>query len=170
LNHDFETPGIWRRMACWPYEGLLLFAVLFIGDYLLDSLSQSRHGLDKRDLRQLFLFVLLGIYFVWFWSKGQTLPMKTWHIRLVDRDGAPVSQLRALARYLLSWLWLLPPLMAYALGVGLIETLVLVPAWIAIWAILSRFHPQQQFWHDAWAGTRLVTSLSVDRVPTETRT
>jgi hypothetical protein len=22
---------------------------------------------------------------------------------------------------------------------------------------LARFHPQRQFWHDAWAGTRLVT-------------
>jgi hypothetical protein len=25
-----------------------------------------------------------------------------------------------------------------------------------VWALLSRFHPQQQFWHDALAGTRLV--------------
>lgn len=160
MNHDFKTPGIWRRLACWLYEGMLLFAVLFLGDYLLDSLSQSRHGLDRRDLRQLFLFVLLGVYFVWFWSKGQTLAMKTWNIRIVDRDGAPVSQLRALARYVLSWLWLLPPLAAYAFGLGLIETLVLVPAWVAVWAILSRFHPQQQFWHDAWAGTRLVTNIA----------
>jgi hypothetical protein len=24
--------------------------------------------------------------------------------------------------------------------------------------LLSRFHAQKQFWHDAWAGTRLVTS------------
>jgi hypothetical protein len=22
--------------------------------------------------------------------------------------------------------------------------------------LLSRLHPQRQFWHDAWAGTRLV--------------
>ena len=35
---------------------------------------------------------------------------------------------------------------------------MLVLGWIAIWAILSRFHPQGQFWHDAWAGTALVTA------------
>ena len=36
------------------------------------------------------------------------------------------------------------------------EVLVLLGGWVAMWAILSRFHPAQQFWHDAWAGTRLV--------------
>ncbi|MNT72663.1 hypothetical protein D3C72_2112890 [compost metagenome] len=28
--------------------------------------------------------------------------------------------------------------------------------WIAVWALLSRFHPQRQFLHDVLAGTRLV--------------
>jgi hypothetical protein len=28
--------------------------------------------------------------------------------------------------------------------------------WVAFWGLLSRLHPQRQFWHDAWAGTRLV--------------
>jgi hypothetical protein len=36
------------------------------------------------------------------------------------------------------------------------EYVVLAIGWVAIWAVLSRFHPQRQFWHDAWAGTRLV--------------
>ena len=27
---------------------------------------------------------------------------------------------------------------------------------VLFYALLSRFHPQRQFWHDAWAGTRLV--------------
>ena len=35
-------------------------------------------------------------------------------------------------------------------------TLMLVLGWVAVWALLSRFHPLQQFWHDAWAGTRLI--------------
>ena len=30
-------------------------------------------------------------------------------------------------------------------------------------ALLARFHPQRQFWHDAWAGTRLVTSKPMSR-------
>jgi uncharacterized RDD family membrane protein YckC len=144
-------------MACWLYEGMLLFGVVFIADYLLSSLSQTRDARDNRLLQQLFIFVVLGIYFGWFWSKGQTLAMKTWHIRVVDRLGQPITQMRAVWRYVLSWLWFLPPLALLApFKLNAPSVMVLTLGWIAIWAILSRFHPQGQFWHDAWAGTRLV--------------
>jgi uncharacterized RDD family membrane protein YckC len=155
------APGLLRRMACWLYEGLLIFGVVFIAGYLFSTLSQTRHALDNRHGLQAFLFVVFGIYFTWFWSKGQTLAMKTWNIRLVDRQGRPVTQARALGRYVLSWLWFLPPLAvipSFSLSAG--ETTVIVTGWILVWAILSRFHPEQQFWHDALAGTRLVTTPS----------
>lgn len=153
------APPLSRRMACWLYEGMLLFGVVFIAGYLFSSLSQTRHALDNRHLQQGFLFVVFGIYFAWFWSKGQTLAMKTWHIRLVDRAGRPLSQGRALVRYSLSWLWFLPPLAVggvYDLPPG--ELSVIVVGWILVWALLSRFHPQRQFLHDALAGTRLIHS------------
>lgn len=155
------APQLWRRMACWLYEGLLLFGVVFVADYLFSTLSQTRHALDNRHLQQAFLFVVLGVYFAWFWSKGQTLAMKTWHIRVVDRHGRPLTQGRALGRYVLSWLWFLPPLAAmspFTLNAG--EITVLVSGWIAVWALLSRLHPQGQFMHDALAGTRLVDARS----------
>ena len=147
-------------MACWAYEGILLFGVVFISGYLFGTLSQTRNAMDNRHALQAFLFVVFGIYFTWFGAKGQTLAMKTWHIRLVDIAGRPVTQLRALGRYVLSWVWFLPPLMAvqpFALNTG--ETIVIVLGWVAVWAVLSRFHPRRQFWHDALAGTRLVSSL-----------
>ncbi len=152
------TPGLWRRMACWLYEGLLMFGVVFLAGYLFSSLSQTRHAMDNRHALQAFVFVVFGIYFVWFWSKGQTLAMKTWNIRVVDVQGHALTQRRAVARYFLSWLWFLPPLALAAifkLPGG--EAGVITLGWVAIWAILSRFHPQRQFWHDALAGTRLVT-------------
>lgn len=146
-------------MACWLYEGMLLFGVVFIASYLFSALSQTRHALDNRPLQQAFLFVVLGIYFAWFWSKGQTLAMKTWHIRVADRTGQPLTQRRALLRYVLSWLWFLPPLAAIApFGLPGAESTVIVLGWVLVWALLSRFHPSQQFWHDALAGTRLIDS------------
>ena len=155
-----STPTAWRRMACWLYEGMLLFGVLFIADYLFDALSQSRHALTLRPLRMGFLFVVLGIYFTWFWHKGQTLAMKTWHIRVVDAQGRALTQPRALARYVLSWLWVLPPLaLTYALGLGGRDLAVLFPGWVVFYALLSRLHTQRQFLHDALAGTRLVHHL-----------
>jgi uncharacterized RDD family membrane protein YckC len=151
------APGLARRMACWTYEGMLLFAVLFISAYLFSTLSQTRHALDNRHQQQAFLFVVLGIYFTWFWAKGQTLAMKTWRIRLVDRMGKPVTQVRALLRYILSWLWFLPALAVMApFNLSGAESVVLLFGWVAIWALLSRFNPQQQFWHDTLAGTRLI--------------
>ena len=159
MQNDPSTPGLWPRMASWFYEGILLFGVGFVADYLLDTLSQSRHGLKNRELRLVFLFVVFGIYFVWFWAKGQTLAMKTWHIKLVDHHGQAVTQVRALVRYCLSWIWFLPPLAASAMvGTTVQETALLLAGWIVFWALLSRLHPRGQFWHDALAGTQLVRS------------
>jgi len=146
-------------MACWAYEGMLLFGVLFIAGYLFGTLTQTRNAMDNRHGLQAFLFLIFGIYFVWLWSKGQTLAMKTWNIRLVDVQGRPVSQARALLRYLLSWIWLLPSLsLVWLLGLPAAGLVALVLGWVAIYATLSRFHPQRQFWHDALAGTRLISS------------
>lgn len=165
MNHpatapmDLTAPSLWRRMACWLYEGMLMFGVVFIAGYLFSTLTQTRHALDNRHELQAFLFLVFGIYFTWFWHKGQTLAMKTWHIRVVDTQGRPLTQARALWRYVLSWMWFLPPLFGGLLaGLPAVEITVLMAGWVAIWAILARFHPQRQFWHDAWAGTRLISS------------
>jgi uncharacterized RDD family membrane protein YckC len=158
------TPSLKRRMACWMYEGLLMFGVVFLAGYLFGTLTQTRHALDNRHALQIFLFLIFGIYFAWFWAKGQTLAMKTWNIRILSAAGQPISQGRALWRYVLSWIWFLPPLALiapFSLSTG--ETVVLVLGWVSVWALLSRFHPRQQFWHDAWAGTRLVSSLPLSR-------
>lgn len=156
---DATAPSLPRRMACWLYEGVLLFGVVFIAGYLFSALTQTRHALDNRHAQQAFLFVVLGIYFTWFWHKGQTLAMKTWHIRVVDRFGRPLTQARALWRYVLAWLWFLPPLAAREwFALPAVEVAVLLGGWIAVWALLARFHPQRQFWHDALAGTCLIDS------------
>ena len=155
---QLQTPGLARRMACWVYEGILMFGVVFIFGYLFGTLTQTRHALDNRHALQAFLFLIFGIYFVWLWSRGQTLAMKTWNICIVDKAGRVISQRRALLRYGLSWLWLLPPLGAvapFSLPAG--EVVVVVLGWVAVWAVMSRFHPEQQFLHDAMAGTRLVS-------------
>lgn len=158
------TPGLMRRMACWLYEGILMFGVVFIAGYLFSTLSQTRHAMDNRHALQAFLFVIFGIYFVWFWGKGQTLAMKTWDIRVVDLHGKAISQARAAARYALSWLWLLPALAVAAwFGLSGPQSVVITLGWVAVWAVLSRFHPQQQFLHDALAGTRLISSKPMSR-------
>lgn len=155
------APALWRRMACFLYEGVLLFGVVAIAGLSYAVLTDQRHALQGRLGLQALLFVLIGAYFSWFWSHGgQTVAMKAWHIRLVRSDGAALSIRRALCRYLLAWMWFVPALLALwwadaadsgaviaALGIG-----------VGAYAALTALGPDRQFWHDAACGTRLVDS------------
>ena len=140
------------------YEAVLLFGVVFFAGYLYSTLLQQRHALMMRNGLQAWLFCVLGIYFIWFWSHGgQTLPMKTWRIRVMDNDGQPLMAWRALGRYLASWMMFLPGLVLTELIQAKGWLLVLLPTLnLLIWAILPIFLKEHQFLHDKMAGTRLV--------------
>jgi uncharacterized RDD family membrane protein YckC len=129
------TPSRWRRFACMMYEAILLFGVLFTAEYLFDTLTQSKHALALREWRQLWLFVVIGVYFIISWRLGgQTLAMKTWGIRLVDRDGSKIGPGKSLLRYVLCW-----PVTLTGLGF--------------LWTLVDR---DRQFPHDRLLGTRLI--------------
>lgn len=153
------TPSRLRRFACMTYEGVLLFGVIFIASYLFDTLTQSRSGLAWRHTRQAILFLAIGLYFLASWRRtGQTLPMKTWHIRLTDRVGQPVGTARLLLRYVLLWpLPLASALLIRALaqvtGWPSVDLLiVLAPYSLFVWTWVD---PQGQFLHDRLLGTEL---------------
>jgi uncharacterized RDD family membrane protein YckC len=145
-------------MASWLYEGFLLFAISLVAALVFSVAVDMRNAMDaRRWLLQGFLALVFAVYFSYLWSKGQTLPMKTWRIAIVDRHGRRVTQGRALLRYVYCSIWFAAPLAAYSSGrFSLRELAVIAAGWVAVWALLSRFHPERQFWHDAWAGTRLV--------------
>jgi len=157
---DLAVPGLKRRLACFVYEGVLLFGVVMMAGLAYGIATQQQHALIGTAGLQIFTFLVLGLYFVFLWSRtGQTLAMQTWHIRLVTRDGQPVRPLRALCRYLLSWLWFLPALAMVGLsglkGSGV--TFAALLTGVLAYAALAWLHPQRQFWHDAVCGTRLIT-------------
>src|SRR6478672_457133 len=152
------TPSVKRRLASMLYEAMLLFGVLFIAGWLFSTLLQQRHALYLRGALQDWLFLVLGLYFVWFWThRGQTLAMKTWRIKVVDKQGDELPAWRAIVRYLLSWLWVVPGLaLAWVLDAKS-WLLVLIPsANVLLWALAAFIDPQRQFLHDRIAGTRLV--------------
>lgn len=152
-----ETPSPLRRLACMVYETLLLSGVVFAAGFLFSILTQTRNALDNRLGMQIFLFVVLGGYFAWFWSKGQTLAMKTWHLHLQDESGQLISQNRAITRYLSAWVWITPPvLMASLLGAEPKATIAMAVIWIGIWFMLCYTRQDRQFLHDVWSGTKLV--------------
>jgi uncharacterized RDD family membrane protein YckC len=131
-----RAPGIARRLASALYDLLLVVALLFIATFpFLAFFGDSVFGWRRHAL-QAWVLVVPGAYFVWFWVHGgQTLPMKTWHIRLVRADGQSVRVLRGIHRYVLALLGLA------ALGLGF------------AWALFDR---DRQFLHDRLAGTALI--------------
>jgi uncharacterized RDD family membrane protein YckC len=153
------APSIRRRLAAWIYEGVLLFGVVMLAGLFYGVLTQQRHALKGAFGLQIFLFVALGLYFVFFWTRhGQTLPMRTWHIRLVMAGGGAVKPWRAALRYALAWLWFVPALAtlwASGLRSGGATTALLV-AGVLAYAALARLRPDRQFWHDVVCGTRLI--------------
>jgi len=154
------TPELLRRLACFVYEGVLLFGVVMAAGLVYSLATRQRHALVGLHGMQAFVFFVVGAYFTWFWSHGgRTLAMQTWHIRLVSADGRPVSWQRALCRYLLAWLWFLPALAAvYGSGLkGAAPTFAALAAGVLAYAALTRLRPDRQFLHDALCGTRLVT-------------
>lgn len=137
------------------YEAMLLFGVLFISDWLFSTLLQQRHALQFRHAGQIWLFFVLGLYFVWFWTHGgQTLAMKTWRIRLVGNNGKRISIVRAIGRYLLAWLWLLPGFaLAWAVQAKTWALILIPVANVALLAATVFLDPKRQFLHDRIAGT-----------------
>jgi uncharacterized RDD family membrane protein YckC len=148
------------------YESMLLFAVVFISGWLFSTLLQQRHALYLRNGLQDWLFLVLGLYFVWFWThSGQTLAMKTWRIRLMTREGHAVTTKRAIARYFLAWCWIFPGLAAAWLLGAKNWSLAFIPAAnVILWALTIYLDPGRQFLHDRMAGTKVVR---VDDEPTK---
>ena len=154
------TPGLRRRLAAMLYEAVVLFGVLMVSGLLFSTLTNQRNALQGRVELQVFLFGMLGLYFAWFWvHSGQTVAMKTWHVRLVRQDGRPLSWPNAVARYALSWLWFLPALgvaAALHLHTSSAYTLTML-AGVILYAALTQVLPDRQFLHDRLCKTRLVT-------------
>jgi uncharacterized RDD family membrane protein YckC len=164
LNNQ-NTPTLKSRLASMVYESMLLFGVVFVTGFLFSYLAGQRHALYLRHFLQGWLLFVLCAYFIWFWTHGgQTLAMKTWRMRLVAADGGPVTAGRALYRFLLSWLWILPGLaLAWLLGAKT-WMLIWIPALnMLLWAMGARLDPQRQFLHDRIAGTRLVVAEEAPR-------
>ena len=148
-------------MASFVYEGLLLFGIGLIPGAigaLFVALTGHTHPLQSDSVLRLIGFGLYAIYFSWFWSaRGQTLPMQTWHIRVVTRFGGRLSQARALLRFVASCAWVAPASLVAALNHWTRwQAVGAVGVGIVAYALLALLRPDRQFWHDAVCGTRLI--------------
>lgn len=133
---NFAPPGIGRRLSSMLYEGLVVFSILLIG-FLLPQIVLSGFGMvfSSKGL-WLHVFLLLMAYFVWCWTHGgQTLPMKTWKLRITGESGGKPRLLQAVLRYMAAW----PSILLGGVGI--------------LWAFIDK---DKQFLHDRIAGTKII--------------
>jgi uncharacterized RDD family membrane protein YckC len=125
-----------RRLGSLCYEALLVAAILFVAGWTFLIFEHALPAALARLFLQFYLLAVTAAYFIFCWTRsGQTLPMKTWHIRVVAQNGTAVSTAQAARRYL------------YA-----IASIALCGAgfW---WALADR---DGRFLHDRLAGTKIV--------------
>jgi uncharacterized RDD family membrane protein YckC len=129
-------PSILTRLAAMVYELLLVTAVVFVASFIVLPFVGELKAAWQRHFFQVWILLVLFVYFAAFWLRsGQTLAMKTWRIRLVNRDGGRISLRQAAGRFILALLGLMLG------GTGF------------IWALFDR---DRQFLHDRLMGTRLI--------------
>jgi len=143
------------------YEAVLLFGLVFVVSFSLLALTGWTYPLrpQQRWVLQALLFVAVGIYFVYCWIRsGQTLAMKSWRLRVVDRNGALLTPLRAALRYLLAWSLFAPGLAYAALtGAGIAANLLALLIGLLAMVALARFDRDGQLLHDRLLGSRVVS-------------
>ncbi len=162
--HALPSPQFWRRVSCCLYEQLVLLGVIAL-TFLVPNLGLGiLFGVSLPSwLTFLYLYAVLALYFVWYWTKsGQTLAMQTWRIRLIGSDGHTLSRRQALWRYVFGSLWILPCiLLQWILHLEkwqIIEMLFAVALffWPLSIYLDRRSRLQRQSLPDRFAGTRLV--------------
>ena len=130
------APSLFKLGACLIYEALVVIALsLAVTTMFVLSLGEATAGV-KRYLLQLFLWLTVGVYFVWCWQKkGQTLAMQTWQLKLLNQEAQLLPLKAAMVRYVLASL----SLMVFGLGF--------------LWAIVDR---DRLFLHDRLLKNKII--------------
>lgn len=143
---DAPPAALWRRFPAMLYDLLPLLGLWIVGaalwmlafhggDDLQRLATAVRNPLD-RALRDAWLLLLTGAYFVVSWQRvGATIGMRAWKLRVVDAAGARLGWRLGALRFVLALVSL-----AFA-GAGF---------WMA-W-----FDAERRTFHDRVCGTRVV--------------
>ncbi len=151
-----------RRLAALLYESLLVAGLVLLLAALFPGAATGTLSRVARTAMFASLVVAVCGYFVWLWSRGQTLAMKAWRLHLVDDAGRAIGWRRALARFAAA---AVPVALALGAALWLIEQRDSLVAWLALVPAALNFgwplaDSKRRCLHDVIAGTRLVVSAA----------
>lgn len=128
-----QPAGLLPRIGAALYDGMLLVALFFIGAAMIDPLMPRDHVPAGTWWFQLYLLVIAGLFYGWFWTHGgQTLGMRAWRLRVVNQAGGAIRWPQAVFRFS-----------------------VAVPAWLSVIGVLWCAYDGYAL-HDRASRTRVV--------------
>lgn len=132
-----QTPaGFFRRLAALGYDALIQLALFFLGTALLLPLTGGAAIAPGSHWFSAYLLAISLLYNAWCWLHGgQTVGMRAWKLRLVDRGEQTLDWQRAGLRYAAAWLG------GLALGLGY------------LWMLAD---PARRAWHDRLSRTAII--------------
>lgn len=142
---DVWPAGLGRRLGAILYDGFLVAAIWLLVTSLhlvtirlVLEVPPENVGIGLAQVLSLRALLLLSAFafFAFFWVRGgMTLGMQAWRLRVQTLDGASITLIQALVRFLMAWLSLA------ALGIG-------------YWWVL--FDPQRRSWGDIVSRSQVV--------------
>lgn len=100
MQQESHAPAsVFRRVAAFLYDCLLLLAVFFI--FTAIALVFNNGDAIEHLLYKLLLIPVAWSFFAWFWMNGgQTLGMRAWRIKLVNHDNTKIKLGTTVKRFL----------------------------------------------------------------------
>ena len=128
--------SMFKRLAAISYDSLLLFSLFFMATMILILFTKLESIESNNIVYDLYLLLIAYLYFVWHWvNGGQTLGMRSWHIKLIKHGNDPLKWRDVTVRFCLALLSLI------SFGLGF--------AW-------TFFDKEKLTFHDRYSNTRLI--------------
>ena len=141
MDKEYQSAGLFRRLAAILYDSLLIIAMWLITTLLLVAFINDGAALQG-PLFQFGLYFEACLFYSYFWRlRGQTLGMQVWKIRLVNPSLQTLSWQECFARLFFALV------SVSMLGLGF------------IWML---FDPDRLTWHDRASGTRVVLLRKIE--------
>lgn len=107
MNQQTENATLLRRIAAIFYDVLLLLGVLFAASAIAVAIN---HGnAVSHPAYYASLLALTFIFYGWFWTHGgQTLGLRTWNLKLTNKNTNKITWKQAAVRFLCAFVSFLP--------------------------------------------------------------
>ena len=141
MDKEYQSAGLFRRLAAILYDSLLIIAMWLITTLLLVAFINDGAALQG-PLFQFGLYFEACLFYSYFWRlRGQTLGMQVWKIKLVSPSLQTLSWQECFARLFFALV------SVSMLGLGF------------IWML---FDPDRLTWHDRASGTRVILLRKIE--------